>query len=47
MVMGADRGMELVERLPQVEAVLVDEAGATKMSRGLEGRLEVRHAPRR
>jgi thiamine biosynthesis lipoprotein len=46
MVMGAERGMELVERLPPVEAVLVDEAGATEVSRGLEGRLDVRHPPR-
>jgi len=46
MVMGVERGMDLVQQLPQAEAVLVDEAGATKVSRGLEGRLEVRHAPR-
>ena len=46
MVMGRERGMALVEELPEVEAVLVDGAGEVTVSRGLKDRVEIRHAPR-
>lgn len=46
VVMGAERGMRTVEELPAVETVLVDGAGEVTVSRGLEGRLDLRHAPR-
>ena len=36
-VMGAERGMELVERLPRVEALLVDLEGRVHVSSGLRG----------
>ncbi len=38
-VLGPERGMELVERLPDVEAVIVDGAGQVFVSSGLRGRL--------
>lgn len=46
MVMGPQRGMAVVEELPEVEAVLVDVSGEVAVSPGLEGRLEIRHTPR-
>ena len=39
-VLGPQRGMELVERLPGVEAVIVDRAGHVTVSSGLRGRLQ-------
>lgn len=46
VVMGADRGMRTVAGMPEVEAVLVDGAGEVTVSPGLEGRLDLRYAPR-
>ncbi len=45
-VMGPERGMELVERLPDVEAVVVDRDGKIWVSSGLKGRIEMIEAPR-
>ncbi len=39
-VMGPEQGMALVERLPGVEAVIVDQAGNVLVSSGLERRLK-------
>ncbi|MDQ6733396.1 MAG: FAD:protein FMN transferase [Nitrospirota bacterium] len=39
-VMGPKRGMELVERLPDVEAVIVDRDGAILVSSGLKARVQ-------
>jgi thiamine biosynthesis lipoprotein len=41
-VLGPAAGMALVERLPDVEAVIVDEAGRVSVSSGLRGRIELR-----
>ncbi|HKU51448.1 MAG TPA: FAD:protein FMN transferase [Nitrospira sp.] len=38
-VLGPTRGMELVERLPDVEAIIIDEEGRVTVSSGLRGRL--------
>ncbi|MDH4186641.1 MAG: FAD:protein FMN transferase [Nitrospira sp.] len=38
-VMGVEAGMKLVESLPDVEAVIVDHAGAVHVSSGLQGRI--------
>jgi len=38
-VLGPKRGMELVERLPDVEAIIVDREGHMTISSGLRGRL--------
>ncbi|WP_447977663.1 FAD:protein FMN transferase [Candidatus Nitrospira bockiana] len=38
-VMGPDRGMDLVERLPGVEAIIVDREGRLRISSGLKARL--------
>ena len=43
-VMGPDRGMALVERLPDVEAVIVDDAGKVLVSSGLKSRLRIEDA---
>ena len=40
-VLGPDRGMELVERLPDVEAVIVDSEGKILVSSGLKDRLQL------
>jgi thiamine biosynthesis lipoprotein len=45
MVMGPKKGMTLVERLPNVEAVLVDDHGTVLVSSGLENVLVLLHAP--
>jgi thiamine biosynthesis lipoprotein len=39
--MGPDRGMELIERLPDVEGVIVDSEGNVRISSGLKGRLRL------
>ena len=39
-VMGPTRGMELVERLPDVEAVIVDRNGHILVSSGLKSRVQ-------
>ena len=38
-VLGPARGMELVERLPDVEAIIIDDEGKVIVSSGLRGRL--------
>ncbi len=40
-ILGPVRGMELVERLPGVEAVIVDHEGRMTVSSGLRGRLRI------
>ncbi len=40
-VMGPERGMALVERLPDVEAVIVDDTGKVLVSSGLKPRLRI------
>lgn len=40
-VMGSEQGMALVESLPGVEAVMVDEKGKIWISSGLQGRLQL------
>jgi len=40
-VLGPERGMELVERLPDVEAVIVDSEGKILVSSGLKDRLQL------
>ena len=44
-VMGPEAGMALVERLPEVEAVIVTAANAVRVSSGLTARLELRSPP--
>ena len=41
-VMGPKRGMELVERLEGVEAIIVDKEGLVHLSSGLKGRVRIR-----
>ncbi len=41
-VLGPEQGMALVERLPGVEAIIIDQEGTITVSSGLRGRL---HAP--
>ncbi len=41
-VLGPEQGMALVERLPGVEAIIIDQEGKITVSSGLRGRL---HAP--
>lgn len=43
-VMGPERGMALVERLPDVEAVIVDDGGKVLVSSGLKARLRIEDA---
>ncbi|MGB0910906.1 MAG: FAD:protein FMN transferase [Nitrospirales bacterium] len=38
-VMGSEKGMALIERLPEVEGVIVEAEGKVKVSSGLKGRL--------
>ena len=40
-VMGPDKGMALIESLPDVEGVIVDQEGAVVVSSGLKGRLSL------
>lgn len=40
-VMGPQRGMELVEKLPGVEAIIVDQAGHILVSSGLKDRIQI------
>jgi thiamine biosynthesis lipoprotein len=40
-VLGADRGMELVEQLADVEAIIVDRDGRVLVSSGLRNRVRV------
>lgn len=45
-VLGPERGMELIERLPDVEAVIVDRGGEVLVSSGLKNRLQTERQPR-
>jgi thiamine biosynthesis lipoprotein len=45
MILGRDRALALAERLPEVEAVLVDDDGAVHVTSGLTDRLRERHPP--
>jgi FAD:protein FMN transferase len=40
-VLGAERGMELVEQLEDVEAIIVDREGRVLISSGLRNRVRV------
>jgi thiamine biosynthesis lipoprotein len=44
-LLGPEAGMALVERLPDVEAVIVTAANEVQISSGLQGRVQLRHAP--
>jgi thiamine biosynthesis lipoprotein len=44
-VMGPDEGMALIERLPDVEGVIVTDRNEVRVSSGLRGRLEMLGAP--
>lgn len=44
-ILGPERGMALVERLPDVEAVIVTADNRVLVSSGLQGRVEIRRAP--
>lgn len=44
-VLGPERGMALVERLPDVEAVIVAADNTVRVSSGLRGRLRIEHPP--
>jgi thiamine biosynthesis lipoprotein len=44
-ILGPDAGMALVERLPDVEAVIVTAANEVRISSGLEGRVRVLRPP--
>ena len=44
-IMGAHKGMALIERLPDVEAVIVSADNEVLISSGLRGRVRVVHAP--
>jgi thiamine biosynthesis lipoprotein len=44
-VLGPERGLELVEQLPDVEAVIVDGEGKVWISSGLKGRVDVEANP--
>ncbi|WP_447970623.1 FAD:protein FMN transferase [Nitrospira sp. M1] len=46
-VMGPQKGMALLERLPQVEGVIVDADGNVTVSSGLDGRLQMQNADRK
>jgi thiamine biosynthesis lipoprotein ApbE len=39
--MGPERGMELVEQLPEVEAIIVDAEGQLLVSSGLKQRIRL------
>jgi thiamine biosynthesis lipoprotein len=44
-VMGPEAGLALAERLPGVEAVLVDDGGEVLVTSGLAEKLEILHPP--
>jgi thiamine biosynthesis lipoprotein len=44
-VMGPDEGMALIERLPDVEGVIVTDRNEVRVSSGLRDRLEIRAPP--
>ena len=46
MILGVEHGLAVVESLPGIEAVFVDDQGAVHVSAGLGSNLEILHAPR-
>ena len=44
-ILGPERGMALVERLADVEAVIVTADNQVRISSGLQGRVTIRHSP--
>jgi thiamine biosynthesis lipoprotein len=44
-ILGPDEGMALVERLPDVDAVIVTAANEVRISSGLQGRVQLLRAP--
>jgi thiamine biosynthesis lipoprotein len=44
-ILGPEEGMALVERLPDVEAVIVTAANEVLISSGLQGKVRIRHPP--
>ena len=46
-VLGLEQGLALVEGLPGVEALVVDDQGGVHATRGLADEVVVRHPPRR
>ncbi len=40
-IMGTERGMELIERLPDIEGVIVDKDGKVHISSGLKGKVRI------
>ena len=44
-VTGIDAGMSLIERLPDVEGVIVDAEGMVSVSSGLKGKIEINELP--
>ena len=44
-IMGPDDGMALIERMPNVEGVIVTASNEVLISSGLKGRVEVRAQP--
>lgn len=46
MVMGRDKGLALLEKLPGVEGLVIDDAGRVATTTGLAGKLHVFHPPR-
>ena len=44
-ILGPERGMALVERLPEVEAVIVTAVNQVRISSGLVGRVTIHHPP--
>jgi FAD:protein FMN transferase len=43
-VMGPEKGMALIERLPDIEGVIVDAQGKVEVSSGLKSRLKLHHS---
>lgn len=44
-ILGVKRGLALVERLPDVAAVIIDDGGRVHVSARLQGRVEILHPP--
>jgi thiamine biosynthesis lipoprotein len=44
-ILGPVEGMAVVERLPDVEAVIVSAANEVLISSGLQGRVQIKHPP--
>ena len=44
-LLGPDKGMALIERLPDVEGVIVGADNQVHVSSGLQGKVEIVHPP--